>query len=173
MINQKLIVLFLLLLFLIGGFCGCTEQSGIKTEEVISENSGEKNNNQKSQDSIIQYDFPSNLEIEYFWNDYFTEPRNTITIYANGTAILETISGTSKEQRMYNFTKEELFDIYVEILNNNFFKLNETYARDIMILDGSCSSLKVKADKVEYKVSIFNYKVEEIENISQKIISIL
>jgi len=119
------------------------------------------------------YNTPDDLEIEYFWNDYFMDPRYNLTINSNGDAILEVVLGISIEQKQYKFSKEELFEIYNEIITNNFFELNETYYPDHMILDGFGLSLRVRANNQDHKVTVSNVRVNQIENITHKIMLIL
>jgi len=123
--------------------------------------------------SDIKYDIPDDLDIEYSWNNYFMEPHYSLFINSTGYVIFEEDLGISNEQKYYNLTNEELFEIYNEIIKNNFFELNATYNPEIQILDGFYLSLRVNAKNKESKVNISNVRVNQIDNITEKIIGIL
>ena len=124
---------------------------------------------------------PGDLEIHYSWGACHGEwGRYELTINASAEAdFVKSLGnpmvkeGYFKEQSEFNLSDEELFYIYQEIIiKNNFFGLDEEY-RDPEILDGSCSSLSVKAEGKEHKVFVQNRRIARFNRITAKITAIL
>lgn len=164
--SKKSIVIVILNIFLIIGLLGCTESEIIPKENIIETNDDE------TQNTVIEYNIPENLELEYFERTSKSS-WYIIKINSTGGVVLETYLIESKEQKQYNLTNEELFEIYNEIMTNNFFELNETDYFDYVIYDGNGLSLMVKADGQEHKVTISYGHLEQIDNITEKIMEIL
>jgi hypothetical protein len=117
--------------------------------------------------------FPDNLEIEYNGGACMADwGWNILKINSNGNIDVEVTQGFFKKNNRYNFTNEELLDIYKEIEGNKFFELKENYYNS-NVVDGTCSNLKIIANKLEHKVAISNESVRGIDNITQKIFQIL
>jgi hypothetical protein len=116
---------------------------------------------------------PDDFQLEYGWGACFTQwGRYTLTLYSNGSATYEYLKGMTKEYEYYNFTNEELLEIYSEVIRHKFFDLKEQYSNP-NILDGSCSYLQIKADEKEHRVSVSNEHITPFDRITQKIIEIL
>lgn len=180
--RYKLIVLGVTLGLMIGGLSGCTEKSGISTQDNLpidkndesEDSTNETKKENETQEPTIQYDVPYDLEIEYS----YCKPRlhsgayiESITIHANGTVFFSSGWYPKIKQKTYYFTDKEIFEIYNEILSNHFFELNETYPP--RILDGPIFSLQVNADDQQHKVS-FHYYTQDvmwIQNIVEKIVN--
>ena len=124
----------------------------------------EENNTEEDKDSDNEYKIPEDLEIEYY-NRTSKSTWYIIRINATGDAILETYLIELKEQKQYNITHEELYEIYHEIITNNFFMLNET--------DSYYDYLLIKADGEEHIVKTSGSHSEQIDNITKKIMALL
>lgn len=123
-------------------------------------------------DSVIGYTLPDYFEIEYY-NRTSLSSWHILKINSTGEVILEYYFKKLKEQKHYNLTNQELYEIYKEIIINNFFELNETNYSDNIIYDGNVLSLMVKADGKEHTVTNKYGHLEQIYNITEKIMKIL
>jgi hypothetical protein len=72
----------------------------------------------------------------------------------------------------YDFTREEMLELYTEILQNNFFALDETY-QDPSIMDGGFSRLSVRANGTSHSVEVLNYHQPDFDGIASKIDELL
>jgi hypothetical protein len=122
---------------------------------------------------------PCDLEIQYSWGACHAEwGRYELTINSNGEADFvkslghPDVEGYFSEQSEFNLSDEEMLGIYQEIMKNNFFGLDEEY-RDPQIVDGSCSSLRVKAVEREHQVFVQNREIERFDRITASITAIL
>jgi len=125
---------------------------------------------------------PGDLEIYYSWGACHVEwGRYELTINSNGEAnFIKSLGPPSppigeaefREQSKFNLSDEELLGIYREIIKNNFFGLSESY-RDPEIMDGDCSSLRVKAEGKEHEVFVANREIAPFDRITAKITAIL
>lgn len=146
--------------------CDCGPDKCFNGSECVSPETGEK-------DITEPEAVPNDLEIEYGWGACHADwGWNTLIINSDGDADLKLTRDLFRKQNQYNFINEELSEIYGEIVKNNFFELEEEYY-DPNVIDGSCSNLRIKAEGKEYKVSIANKDVKQIERITQKIFEIL
>jgi len=147
LMKKEMFSLFCILIFLFYGLNGCIE---------------------------LPTDLPEDFELKYSWGACFAHwGRNTLTIYANGSATnVYEKEMTIEYEKHYNFTNEELLEIYTEVIGHRFFDLNEKYSNP-NVLDGSCSSLWVQADGKNHKVSVSNQHIAPFDQITEKIIEIL
>jgi len=117
---------------------------------------------------------PDDFQLEYGWGAcYAFWGRNTLTIYANGSATnVYEEEMTIEYEKHYNFTDEELLEIYTEVIRHRFFDLEEKYYNP-GVLDGSCSDLKITADGKKHRVSVSNRHIAPFDRITEKIIGII
>ncbi len=122
---------------------------------------------------------PGDLEIHYSWGACHAEwGRYELTINSSGEANFvksfgnPMVAGYLREQSEFNLSDEELLGIYREIITNNFFGLGGSYL-DRSIMNGNCSSLRVKAEGEEHEVFVSNKRVERFDRITAAITAIL
>lgn len=116
---------------------------------------------------------PKDFHLKYSWGScHQTRGWHALEINPSGQAVLILSENGIYNKKEYNFTEQELLEIYQEVVKNNFFKLEEQYSNPNLI-DGNCLHLKVWTDVKKHKISIENKDVREVKQITDKIKEIL